>query len=83
MKFKKIAAASLAASMILSSTVYGSELYSVYDLTRETRLGTGITYEKIEKYTSKGWMNINIVRADLTDKYTKIDPITSEDGVSN
>lgn len=80
---KKIAAFSAAMTLLLSSYAYGSSLYTVYDLSEETRLSTGITYEKIERYTSAGWMNINVIRTDLTDKYTEVKPITNENGVSN
>lgn len=83
MILKKIAAISAAAVLILTSTAYGSSLYTVYDLSEEIRLSKSITYEKIEKYTSSGWMNINVIRADLTDEYTKIKPINNEKGVSS
>ena len=80
---KKIAAFSAALAILFSSYAYGSSLYTVYDLSEGTRLSTGITYERIERYTSAGWMNINVIRTDLTDAYTEVNPITSENGVSN
>ena len=83
MIIKKIAAFSAAIMLMLSTSAYANSLYTVYDLSEETRLSTGITYEKIEKYTSLGWMNINVIRVDLTDEYTEVDPIKSENGVSN
>lgn len=83
MFFKKIAAFSAAMTILLSSYAYGSSLYTVHDLSQETRLSSGITYERIERYTSAGWMNINVIRADLTDAYTEIEPITNGNGVSN
>ena len=83
MILKKIAAISAAAVILLSSTAYGSSLYTVYDLSEVTKLSNSITYEKIEKYTSSGWMNLNIIRADLTDEYTEVKPINSDKGVSN
>ncbi len=83
MILKKIAAISATAVLLLTSTAYGSSLYTVYDLSEEIRLSNSITYEKIEKYTSSGWMNINVIRADLTDEYTEIKPINSDKGVSN
>ncbi len=83
MMLKKIAAISAAAILLLSSSAYGSSLYTVYDLSEETRLSKSITYERIEKYTSVGWMNINVIRADLTDEYTEVKPVNSENGISN
>lgn len=83
MIIKKIAAVSAAIALLMASNAYASSFYTVYDLTEQTRLSTGITYESIERYTSLGWMNINVIRADLTDKYTTVDPITNANGVSN
>lgn len=83
MIFKRIAAISAAALILLSSTAYASSLYTVYDLSEETRLSKSITYERIEKYTSSGWMNVNVIRADLRDEHTEIKPINNENGVSN
>jgi exopolysaccharide biosynthesis protein len=83
MILKKIAAISAAAVLLLSSSAYGSSLYTVYDLSEEIKLSKSIAYERIEKYTSIGWMNINVIRADLTDEYTEIKPINSDEGVSN
>lgn len=83
MIIKKIATISASLLILFSSVTYGDDFYTVYDLTEKTQLSTGISYEKIEKFTSQGWMNINIIRANLTDEYTKIKPITNENGVSN
>jgi exopolysaccharide biosynthesis protein len=83
MILKKIAAISAAAILLLSSSAYGSSLYTVYDLSEEIKLSKGITYERIEKYTSSGWMNINVIRADLTDEHTEIKPVNNEEGISN
>ena len=77
MILKKIAAISAAAILLLSSSAYGSSLYTVYDLSEETRLSKSITYERIEKYTSSGWMNINVIWADLTDDHTEIKPLNN------
>ena len=83
MSIKKITAFSVGLALMFNATAYGSSLYNVYDLTKQTRLSTGVTHESIERYTSIGWMNINVVRADLTDRYTNVEPINSENGVSN
>ncbi|WP_313339065.1 phosphodiester glycosidase family protein [Sedimentibacter sp.] len=83
MSIKKITAFSVGLALMFSATAYGNSLYNVYDLTSQTRLSTGVTHESIERYTSIGWININVIRADLTDKYTKVEPINNENGVSN
>lgn len=83
MIIKKIAAFSVSLMLMFTSTALASDLYTVYDLSKETRLSSGVTYESIEKYTSQGWMNINVIRTNLTDEYTKVGPVTSDKGVSN
>lgn len=83
MFIKKLATFSVSLVLLFTSTALGSDLYTVYDLSNQTRLSSGITYESIEKYTSQGWMNINVIRANLTDEYTKVAPVTSDKGVSN
>lgn len=83
MIIKKIAAISASLILLLSVAAYGSDFYTVYDLSNEVKLSSGITYEKIERYTSLGWMNINVIRADLTDNYTKVQPVNNNNGLSN
>lgn len=83
MVMKKIAAFSVSLMLMFTSTALASDIYTVYDLSKETRLSSGITYENIEKFTTQGWMNINVIRANLTDEYTKVAPVTSDKGVSN
>lgn len=68
--------------MILSGTVYASDIKTIYDLNETTRLSSGTTYESIKKLTPEGWMNINVVRADLTDEYTKTAPLYNTSGMS-
>ncbi|MFA9424575.1 MAG: phosphodiester glycosidase family protein, partial [Sedimentibacter sp.] len=83
MVMKKIAAFSVSLMLMFTSTALASNIYTVYDLSKETKLSSGITYENIEKFTTQGWMNLNIIRANLTDEYTKVAPVTSDKGVSN
>ncbi|MDF2677770.1 MAG: hypothetical protein K0Q97_2097 [Bacillota bacterium] len=83
MHLKKILTTSVSLALLFSSTAYGTSYYTAFDLSNEIRLSSGITYERIEKFSSVGWMNINVVRANLNDEYTKISPLTSKDGSSN
>lgn len=81
-KLKKILASALICAMTLSSTAYAVEFNSIYDLKSTTRISSGVTYESIQKLTSMGWMNINVVRADLTDEYTTTGPLYNTNGTS-
>lgn len=83
MHFKKILTMAVSLSLVFSSQAFGTSFYTAYDLTNQIKLSSGITYEKIEKYTTLGWMNVNVIRANLNDKYTQISPLTNKDGSSN
>lgn len=63
---KKITAIITAGAMLLSTpTVLAID--SIYDLTEETTIATGIVKRNIKRLTSKGWQNINIIEADISD----------------
>lgn len=47
-----------------------------YDITR------GVYRQNIKRFTSSGWYNINVIRADLTDPYVKVDTLFNKDGIS-
>lgn len=57
------------------------------DVIHETKeseyLASGVLYENIKRFTSKGWWNINLVRVDLTDEYSQVGSLISEKGLSN
>ncbi|QSX05385.1 phosphodiester glycosidase family protein [Sedimentibacter sp. zth1] len=79
---KKIIATALLCTFALSQNVFASSLTSLYDLTEVTKLSSGVTHESIKKLTTNGWMNINVVRADLTDENTKTGPLYNTNGTS-
>lgn len=82
MKLKRILATALISSMMLSSVAYGVEYSSIYDLSDKVKISSGITYEGIRRLSTQGWMNINIVRANLKDGYTKTKPLYNINGTS-
>lgn len=57
--------------------------YIIHETKESEYLGSGILYENIKKFTSKGWWNINLVRVDLTDEYAEIKGLMSSNGISN
>lgn len=81
-KIKKILATALICSFALSYPVYAVEYSSIYDLSNKVRISSGISYEGIKKLTTLGWMNINVVRANLTDEYTQTKPLYNVNGTS-
>lgn len=81
-KIKKIIASAIICSYALGFPVYAAEFNSIYDLSNNVKISSGISYEGIKKLTTQGWMNINVVRADLTDEYTQTKPLYNTNGVS-
>ncbi len=43
---------------------------------------SGVTHEKIKRFLTSGWLNINIMKVDLTNPYIKLDLLTSPEGIS-
>lgn len=56
--------------------------YVIYETSHSKYIGSGIKYENIKKFTTKGWWNINLVRVDLTNEYAEIKGLFSDEGVS-
>lgn len=82
MKLKRVLATALISSMVLSSTAYAVEYSPIYDLSNKVKMSSGISYEGIRRLTTLGWMNINVVRANLKDGYTKTKPLYNINGTS-
>ncbi len=82
MKLKKILASALVASMMFSSVAYAVEYNPIYDLSNKIKVSSGITYEGIRRLTTLGWMNINVVRANLKDENTTTKPLYNISGTS-
>ena len=57
--------------------------YVIHETVDSQYLGSGIKYENIKKFTSKGWWNINVVRVDLTDEYAEVKGLMNSKGLSN
>ncbi len=54
----------------------------IYDMkSNEIPVSSGVTYKNLKRLTTDGWLNINILKVDLTDKYVKLDMLTSSDGL--
>ena len=57
--------------------------YVIHETVDSQYLGSGIKYENVKKFTSKGWWNINVVRVDLTDEYAEVKGLMNSKGLSN
>ncbi|WP_427338006.1 phosphodiester glycosidase family protein [Caloranaerobacter sp. DY30410] len=45
-------------------------------------ISSGVIHEHIQKFTSDGWWNINVLRVNLKDKYTSLDVLFNKEGIS-
>lgn len=81
-KFTKFTVFTVILTLLFSTLGFASDFFTIHNNTESERLSDGITYEHIEKYSSIGWININVVRADLTSEHTKVEPIFNKNGIS-
>ena len=70
----------LIGSIVIFNTSFGYT--KIYDMkSTETPVSSGVTYRNLKRLTTEGWLNINILKVDLTNKYVKLDMLTSDDGL--
>ncbi|NTV90513.1 MAG: phosphodiester glycosidase family protein, partial [Clostridiales bacterium] len=73
--------ASTADNLTAANTVLMSGIKTTGDIIYETTdtetITQGVTHQKIVRFTKYGWLTINILRADLTDKYVNIDTMSN------
>lgn len=66
----------------LISISYGYE--KIYDLpTKEQTITSGVTYQAINRFTTAGWIDINIMKVDLENDNVKVDLLTPTNGMYN
>ncbi len=64
-------------------TFSSAEFIEIYEENWSEKLSKGVTYEKILRFTDKGWLHLNVLRVDLDDRYTSLDVLTSNRGISD
>lgn len=85
-KFMKKVVTCVAATSIFLSTLsigYASDPILIHERSWVENISSGVLHEQIQKFTSEGWWNINVLRVDLDDRYTEIGALFSEKGISN
>lgn len=88
---KKITVSIVALAIILSSSFLPfadvsnaqSLPYTIHENKASEYLSSGVIHEHVQKFTAKGWWNINVLRVDLQDEYTEIKGLFSSKGISN
>lgn len=51
--------------------------------TGQQGIASGVTLENIVRFTNDGWLNINVLRVDLSDPYVKIDTMTNANSIKS
>lgn len=55
----------------------------IYETVNETPISPGVVHENHQRFTTSGWWNINVLRVDLTDKYTSLGSLFNPSGLSS
>jgi exopolysaccharide biosynthesis protein len=53
----------------------------IYESTNSQNISSGIKHENIRRFTESGWLNINVIRIDLTDNYTELKGLFNPTGL--
>ncbi len=83
--FNKKVCAGLIAALVIHAPISFSfaEFTNIYQEQELKQISPGVTYENILRFTDKGWLNLNIMRVNLNDRYTSLDVLTSAEGLSS
>lgn len=76
----------LVSAIIITANVpaLASSLPGKIHETKEIKhISSGVTHEHIERFTTSGWWNINVIRVDLNNPYTKVQGMINPNGLSN
>lgn len=77
---KKIICLSLAAGMLTFYPLSAAKAQPglIYEKTSKEQVTSGVFHESIKRFTSEGWLNINVMRIDLTNPYIKLDTLINQ-----
>ena len=74
-------------SMVVAVSTFASVSLAydkIYDLPSEEQIITsGVTYQAINRFTTNGWVNINVLTVDLENDNVKVDLLTPRNGMYN
>ncbi|MDU5079784.1 phosphodiester glycosidase family protein [uncultured Tissierella sp.] len=85
---KKVFVSLLTATTIFTSTgpVLANKItvnmpYSIYQNIEKNNISSGVVHEKIMRFTTAGWWNINVLRINLLDPHTEIKSLINPNGM--
>lgn len=85
---KTLALSLLLAATIVSKPSFASEVINVtlpntiYERLESTNIAAGVRHEKIQRFTTSGWWQINVLRIDLTNPYTALGALYHKEGLA-
>lgn len=53
----------------------------IYQTSTKDNITSGVTLEKIVRFTDDGWLNISVLRADLSNQFIKVDTMANSDSI--
>ncbi|EOC99292.1 hypothetical protein [Caldisalinibacter kiritimatiensis] len=82
--FKKIAIYFVLISIIISSSSFGfaDSPFLIHERKTIENISSGVVHEHIQRFTSNGWLNVNVLRVNIQDQYTEIGSLFSDEGIS-
>ena len=72
----------LAAIVMINKVSTAYALTTISEKVTEERMTSGVVLKNYDRFTEKGWLNINILEVDLEDEYTDIGLLNSENGLN-
>ena len=90
MKIKNILVLSLLfAATIISKPSFASEVINVtlpstiFERVEINNLASGVVHEKIQRFTTSGWWQINVLRLDLDNPYSSLGALYHKEGLAS
>jgi exopolysaccharide biosynthesis protein len=80
---KKLLALMLVLVIIMTMLPFTVNASTIYESSTKENIASGITHQTIVTFTDKGWLNINVLKVDLTNQYINIDTLSSDVSLKN
>lgn len=81
---KKIILVVFAAAVAFIPYIHTNALpETIYEETRSSMITAGVRHEKITRFTSKGWLDINVIRANLSSDFIDVDTLVDSSSIQN
>lgn len=66
---------------ILPFSTMNAQSNIIYETSEKQTITSGATLENLVRFTDNGWLNINILRVDLSNKYIQVDTLTNKNTI--